>query len=359
MPSWRSEQPFDTIYLGGGTPSSLSPEVLEEILAALHGSLPIAPEVDVTLEANPEDVNTGNLRSWQRLGITTLSLGIQSFDPDALSFLGRSHTPEKAGAALRGALESSFETVSLDLIFALPGQSPMRWEADLRRAIEYGPDHISCYELTVHEGTRFARLKERGELVELAEDDKAELFLLTHRLMAENGYHAYEVSSFARGPNHRSRHNRKYWDHTAYLGFGPSAHSFDGVSRRWWNERRLPAWEAGLQRVPGASSGLGTGASGRFGQSPIAGSEILAPADLVLESLALGLRTTEGVDLERLRDLYGIDVEGENGALVASLRRDDLLVDTSPASLLVPTLRGLAVADALARSFEIPPATAS
>ncbi len=359
--AWRSEQPFDTVYLGGGTPSSLSPEVLGEILAVLRRFLPIAPEAEVTLEANPEDVSVENLEGWKALGITTLSLGIQSFDADGLQFLGRSHTPEGASAALRAALDAPFDTVSIDLIFAHPGQSPERWQADLERAIAHRPDHISCYELTVHEGTRFGRLKERGDLVEAAEDDRAELFLLTHRLLADNGYPAYEVSSFARGPGHYSRHNRKYWDHTAYLGLGPSAHSFDGLATRWWNERRLPAWEAGLEAVP--DSGLGAGlepgmeSALRSGLSPVAGSEELDPAALVLESLALGLRTTAGVDLEALRARYGIDLAEVNHDLIKDLKDSGFLTDVLPGTSLVPTLRGLAVADALARSFEIPSTT--
>ena len=356
--AWRSEQPFDTVYFGGGTPSSLSPDVLGEILAALRRSLPIAVDADITLEANPEDVNEANLGRWKGLGVTNLSLGIQSFAGDGLRFLGRAHTPESAAAALRAALGASFDTVSIDLIFALPGQSAERWRADLEHAIAYGADHISCYELTVHEGTRFGRLKERGDLEEAAEDDRADLFLLTHRLLADRGYQAYEVSNFARGPAHRSRHNRKYWDHTAYLGLGPSAHSFDGVATRWWNERRLRAWEAGLESAPDggreAGSALGMEPSFDSARSPIAGSEALDPADLVLESLALGLRTTAGVDLDVLQARYGVDVASSNVALIEELRRGGFLAETEPSTSLVPTLRGLAVADALARSFEIP-----
>ena len=331
---WVSEQPFDTVYFGGGTPSSLPPEDLGEILAALRRFLPIAAEPDVTLEANPEDVGGANLELWKELSVTNLSIGIQSFDAEGLQFLGRAHTPERADAALRAALCASFETVSIDLIFALPGQSAERWLADLEHAIGYGPDHISCYELTVHEGTRFGRQRDRGELEETAEDDRAELFLLTHQLLAESGYEAYEVSNFARDPAHRSRHNRKYWDHTPYLGLGPSAHSFDGVAKRWWNERRLPAWEAGLESIPD--------------------SENLSAADLALEALALGLRTRAGVDLAFLHTRHGIDIAGSNHELIEDLRSDGFLTHTSPSTSLVPTLLGLAVADALARSFEIP-----
>jgi oxygen-independent coproporphyrinogen-3 oxidase len=359
---WPDTVPIDTVYLGGGTPSSLAPKALDEILAALCRDLPIGPDAEITLEANPEDVTEESLGAWRALGVTNLSLGLQSFDERALRFLGRSHDPAHASAALEAALDAPFKTVSLDLIFALPGQSPERWRADLETAILRRPDHVSCYELTIHEGTRFSRLKERGILREPGEDERSSLFFLTHEVLADHGYAAYEVSNFARAPEHRSAHNRKYWDHTAYLGLGPSAHSFDGVATRWWNERRLRAWEAGVQARRGAQqSGVQMGAEGGIeslllaDQSPVAGCESLDPTALALESLALGLRTTAGADLERIRHRYDIDVAGCNEELIGRLRHDGFLVDTGTITALSPTVRGLAVADALARSFEIPP----
>jgi oxygen-independent coproporphyrinogen-3 oxidase len=351
---WRSMRPFDTVYLGGGTPSSLRTEDLNEILTCLRGFLPVARDAEVTLEANPEDVSTEKLAAWGELGIDNLSLGIQSFDPAALEFLGRSHTPETAGAALEAALCSSFKTISLDLIFALPDQSEEGWKRDLDHAIELGPDHISCYELTIHKGTRFGRLQERGILREADEDERASLFFLTHAVLADHGYAAYEVSNFARAPEHRSAHNRKYWDHTAYLGLGPSAHSFDGADTRWWNARRLPAWEAALRSVEGAADGENLNSTGGFCRVPVAGCEDLTATDLVIESLALGLRTTAGVNLDRISVRYGIDLVELNYDLIEDLRDSGLVEWEQPESRLMPTLRGLAVADALARSFTIP-----
>jgi oxygen-independent coproporphyrinogen-3 oxidase len=335
---WRHDLPFDTVYLGGGTPSALRPEQLGAILETLRRSFPIDPEVRITLEANPEDVTPAAVAAWRRLGVTTLSLGVQSFDAEALRFLGRAHAPAQAIAAVETASAGGFETVSLDLIFGLPGRSDERWRADLRQATELRPQHVSCYELTIHEGTPFGARKQRGELVEAPEGRRADLFMLTHEALAGAGYEAYEVSNFAAAPQHRSRHNRKYWEHAPYLGIGPSSHSFDGVARRWWNHRRLSDWQRALRSQP----------------LPIAGTETLKPADLVLEALALGLRTSAGIDLEALHRRHGIDLMTANSTRVAALEGAGLLTVYPPARL-VPTFRGLAVADALAREFEIPP----
>ncbi len=329
---------FDTIYLGGGTPSALLPEELAFVLDAARAALGIDPGARLYLEVNPEDATAESLAVWRALGVATLSLGVQSFDAAALRFLGRRHGPEEARRAVRLAREAGFGTVSLDLIYGLPDQDERAWRADLEAAVALAPDHLSCYQLTVHEGTPFGRRKELGELAELPEEGQAALFELTHRLLADTGYPAYEVSSFARAPEHRSRHNQKYWDHTPYLGLGPSAHSFSGLAggaRRWWNERRIRPYEA---RVAA-------------GERPIAGEEALAPADLALEALMLGLRTADGIDLAAFRERYGVDLAASNGAWIARLLDEGYLEEAG--GRLAPTLSGLAIADALARGFEV------
>jgi len=325
---------FDTVYLGGGTPSALLPDELALVLDAARAALGIDPGARLYLEANPEDATAEGLAAWRALGVATLSLGVQSFDAAALRFLGRRHGPDEARRAVALAREAGFDTVSIDLIYGLPGEDERGWRADLAAALALAPDHLSCYQLTVHEGTPFGRRKERGALAELPEEGQAELFDLAHRFLADAGYPAYEVSSFARAPEHRSRHNRKYWDHTPYLGLGPSAHSFS-AGKRWWNERRLGAYEA---RVAA-------------GERPIAGEEALSPADLALEALMLGLRTVEGIDLAGFRGRYGVDLAASNGAWIARLIDEGHLHDAS--GRLAPTRRGLAVADALARGFEV------
>lgn len=326
---------FDTVYFGGGTPSQLEPEHLARVLEALRAQLALEPGTRIYLEANPEDVTEARIVDWRRLGVTTLSLGVQALDDAALSFLGRAHDVDGARRAVDLALGAGFETVSVDLIYGLPGQTLEALPHELDRALALGVDHLSCYQLTVHEGTRFGLLARRRELVELGEDDKGELFRLVHRYLGERGMPGYEASQFAKTPEHHSRHNQKYWSHTPYLGLGPSAHSFEG-NRRWWNLRRTDPYEAAV-------------AAGRL---PVEESETLEPAALALEALLTGLRTYAGVDLGRIRERFGVDLQPGNRALLERLTGERLVA--LEGERVVPTLDGLAVADGLAREFEIP-----
>jgi oxygen-independent coproporphyrinogen-3 oxidase len=323
---------FDTVYFGGGTPSLLDPRELERILEALGRCLRLAAGTRVFLEANPEDVTAERLRTWRALGIATLSLGVQSLEAASLAFLGRRHGPEDGRRAVDLAREAGFPTVSIDLIYGLPGQTPQAWGAELARALALGADHISCYQLTIHERTRFHLLERRGRLVQLGIDEQAELFRLTHERLNAAGMQGYEVSQFAAAPEHRSRHNLKYWDHTPYLGLGPAAHSFRD-DRRWWNVRDTDPWQERVGR----------------GERPVDGEERLPREALVLEALMTGLRTYDGVDFGRLRARFGLELLESNRALVERLESDSLAVLRG--ERLVPTLAGLAVADALATRF--------
>jgi oxygen-independent coproporphyrinogen-3 oxidase len=325
---------IDTIYFGGGTPSALVSEDLARILTAARETLSISADARIFFEANPEDVTPEAAGAWRDLGMRTLSLGIQSFDSGDLLFLGRRHDPEQARRSVEIARAAGFDTVSIDLIYGLPGQTPETWRRTLEAAVALAPDHLSCYQLTFHEGTPFGFRLARGEMAELPEPAQADLFLLTHRFLADHGLPGYEVSNFARSPEHRSRHNRKYWDHTPYLGLGPSAHSYAGA-KRWWNERKLGPYEARIET----------------GARPIAGSEELTAAELGLEALMLGFRTAEGIDLVRFRERYGIDLQPLNGALIERLGDERLL--RSEGNRLIPTLAGWAVADSLARDFDL------
>ena len=226
------------------------------------------------------------------------------------------------------ALAAGFTTVSLDLIFGLPGQTEASWARQLDTAASLGTQHLSCYQLTFHEGTPFGFRRDRGEMVEMGEEEQARFFHLAHERLAAAGLEAYEVSNFARAPEHRSRHNQKYWRHVPYLGLGPSAHSFDG-ERRWWNVRKMKGWQAKLAQR----------------EKPIEDSETLEPRQIALEMLMLGLRTVEGVDLERVRQRTGIDLAAPNEGRLAMLEREGLLRRVG--DRLVPTRRGLAVADGL------------
>jgi oxygen-independent coproporphyrinogen-3 oxidase len=356
---WPDPRPFDTVYFGGGTPSLLPAEELARVLGACREHLTLAVAPWIFLEANPEDVTPEACAAWRSFGVRTLSLGVQSFSDDALRFLGRRHDAQQARAAVEAAQGAGFDTVSLDLIVGLPGQTAEAWRRELETAVALAPGHLSCYQLTIHPRTRFGVSATRGQLSELPEDDQAVLFDLTHRFLADAGFSAYEVSNFARSRGHESRHNRKYWDHTPYLGLGPSAHSLatDAASaapaaRRWWNEQRTPKWEKRLAA----------------GERPVEGEESLGPLALAQENVLLGLRTTAGIDLDAFAARYGLDLLAENDALVARLAAEGhLTVRNGPGGdplgvfeppragrRLVLTLSGLAVADGLAALFNLP-----
>ncbi|HYO12699.1 MAG TPA: radical SAM family heme chaperone HemW [Thermoanaerobaculia bacterium] len=335
---WKADAPafpgIDTIYFGGGTPSALEPGDLARILETVRRNLSVQDDAWVFFEANPEDVTPESIRAWRDLGVRFLSLGIQSFDADALRFLGRRHTPEEARRSVELSRSAGFDTISIDLIYGLPGQTLEDWRRILEDAVALTPDHVSCYQLTIHEGTPFGFRLARGKMTELPEEAQGELFLFTHEFLRDAGIPGYEVSNFARSPEHRSRHNQKYWHHVPYLGLGPSAHSFSG-NRRWWNERKINPYEARIDA----------------GERPVAGSEELTSRDLALEAVMLGMRTVDGIDLPRFREHYGVDLLKRNEPLIERLLREGLL--RVEGGRLVPTLAGLAVTDSLARAFDL------
>jgi oxygen-independent coproporphyrinogen-3 oxidase len=325
---------FDTIYLGGGTPSLLEPQQLAELLEAVEAEADCQAQPWIFLEANPEDVTAERVAAWVELGIKTVSLGVQSFDAEDLLFLGRAHSPAEARRSVELALGAGFATVSVDLIYGLPERPSASWRRQLETAAELGAQHLSCYQLTVHRKTVFGVRRRRGELAELPHDHQAELFRLTHRRLGELGFEGYEVSNFARAPEHRSRHNQKYWNHTPYLGVGPSAHSYSGRTR-WWNHRHLSPWQAAVES----------------GSRPVCEREELGQRDLALERLMLGLRTRAGVDLDELARRYGVDPRRSGQAILERfIESGELLIE---GSRLRPTLEGLAIADRIARDLEI------
>ncbi|HSL17684.1 MAG TPA: radical SAM family heme chaperone HemW [Methylomirabilota bacterium] len=323
---------FDTVYLGGGTPSTLDPPSLGRLVRALEGAFDLEAGTVRHLEINPEDVSPGSAAAWRQLGFTFASLGAQSFDDRDLAFLGRRHDAATARRAVGLLVDAGFETVSADLIFGLPGQTSGHWRRQLELALGTGIHHLSCYQLTIHDGTVFGVRRRRGALAELDEDRQAELYLLAHEVLGGAGWHGYEVSNFAAAPRHRSRHNSKYWSHAPYLGLGPSAHSFVG-RRRWWNLRKVRLWAAALEA----------------GRSAVEGSERLDDETLFTEAVMLGLRTADGLDLDALRRRFGDLAAGLDGLAVDRALASGRL--RCEGSRLAPTPLGMAVADALARDL--------
>jgi oxygen-independent coproporphyrinogen-3 oxidase len=327
-------QPFDTIYFGGGTPSILALEELSVLREGIIQHLPVVQDPWIGLEANPEDVTAGNLAEWKAMGVRFLSLGIQSFESRYLEFLGRAHDPQDCRNSVVLARQSGIETLSIDLIYGLPGQTPGDWQSDLAKAVELEPDHLSCYQLTIEPGTPFGFRRRKGQLSEMAPERQAELFFLTHNELADRGLVAYEVSSFASASHHHSRHNSKYWSHTPYLGVGPSAHSF-ASRQRWWNWRKIKLWAGQIDN----------------GRSPIQEHETLTAEQLILESLMLGLRTPRGIDLASLPGDTQARVWDTNGSLIEDLVQEDLV--RLEERRVIPTLAGLAVAESIACRFDI------
>ena len=276
---------LETLYLGGGTPSLLPPDALATLVTSLRdafGATSSRDAVEVTVEANPEDVEPEHARAWRRAGVNRVSLGAQSFDDHVLAWMHRSHDAARIGGAVRTLRDAGFDNLSLDLIFALPAELQRDWERDLELALTLGPDHLSLYGLTVEERTPLARWISRGAVVAPEDDRYAEEYLLAHARLAAHGYRFYEVSNACRD-GFRSRHNSAYWSGRAYVGLGPAAHSYDGRSRRW----NIPAWPAYARAIAA-------------GRSPVECEEILTPEQRELERLYLALRTDAGLPVTAL-----------------------------------------------------------
>ncbi len=323
---------FDTVYIGGGTPSVLAAADLERLIDDVRTAFTITPDAEITLEANPGDIDAGLLAALRRAGVNRLNIGCQSFDDNTLVFLGRRHEARQAMKSIRMARDAGFENLGIDLIYALPGPTEdvfAVWLTTLQTALSFHPEHLSCYQLTAEADTPLAVLYRKGEAALPDRDLQARYFFRTSEILEEAGYQHYEVSNFARGERLHSRHNRKYWDHTPYLGLGPAAHSFDGRRRRW-NHRSVAAY---LKDIAA-------------GKPPVADSELLSDEQLRMEALFLGFRTRRGIHLEDFKRRYGQDLLAEKREILKQIMEEGLLEIRG--GFLKPTLAGMAVADSLA-----------
>lgn len=269
----------DTLYFGGGTPSRLGGAGLATLIDRLRRRITLAPDAEVTVEANPEDITRNAVAAWRDAGVNRLSIGSQSFDDAVLRWMHRTHDAAAIERAVAAARAAGIDNLSLDLIFALPPEVTRSWERDLSRAVALEPAHLSLYGLTVEPMTPLGRWRERGTVTEAPEERYEREFLLAHEVLAEAGLEHYEVSNYGRPARH-SRHNSAYWTGVAYAGLGPSAHEFDGAVRRW-NAAAYAEWR---RRVAA-------------GEDPVAGSERLTAENRVAEAVYLGLRTGAGLPL--------------------------------------------------------------
>jgi len=290
-------QHVDTIFFGGGTPSLLSASQLERILTALFEQFQVEAAAEITIEINPGSATPEKLRDFRRLGINRASFGAQTFDDGELAKLGRSHTSTDALRTFADLRNTGFENVSFDLIAGLPGQTLDGWERNVKQALDLQPEHLSFYLLEVHAGTPLAEHIRRG-LQPVPDDDLAGLM---YRRMLEQscdaGYEHYEISNLCR-PGFHSRHNVKYWTAEPYYGFGCSAHSYDGSTRRWSNHREV------LNYVELVESGV----------SPVVDEHDLSESDVRAEALFLGMRLMRGIDVQQYREMFGVDLRDEHAA---------------------------------------------
>ena len=229
---YMGEEEIETIYLGGGTPSQLSQEELEEIFAYIYKVYKVTPDAEITLEANPDDLTPEYISMLRSLPINRISMGIQTFQEETLKLLHRRHTARQAIEAFRRCREAGFQNISIDLMYGLPGETLETWEQDLQQAIDLHPEHISAYHLIYEEGTTLWNLREQNKVEEAEEELSLTLFKTLIERLTKAGYQHYEISNFCL-PGLHSRHNSSYWTGKKYLGCGPSAHSFDGISRQW------------------------------------------------------------------------------------------------------------------------------
>lgn len=327
--------PATTLYLGGGTPSLLSPAALERIIDAAARSYGLGPGVEITLEANPGTVTFQRLADFRSAGVNRLSLGVQSFDDGMLSLLGRLHTARQAREAVTAARRAGFDNVGIDLIHSLPGQTPDQWREQLACAVALNPDHVSAYGLTVEEGTPFAVMEERGELVLPDEEQSALMFEATTDVLVSAGFEHYEIANFAR-PHRRSRHNQVYWLRRNYLGFGAGAHSFlraPAFGVRWKNTDDLELYRDTLAaaELPGEER------------------TVLSRADAMAEFFFLGLRLLDGVREEDFVREFGDTMENVYGREMERLCSEGLLMREG--GRLKLSRRGIILANRVFASF--------
>jgi oxygen-independent coproporphyrinogen-3 oxidase len=281
-----AKEEISTVYFGGGTPSVLSAEQLLAIMQGIENSYNLKPGAEITLEANPDDLNEGYLKFLRKAGFNRLSIGVQSFQESQLEIMRRSHNAVQAVESLKMAGEAGFNNISIDLIYGLPGLSLQEWEENILKAMEQPVQHISAYHLIYEPGTVFYHWRRRGSLIELSEQASIDQYYLLRKVTAERGFEHYEISNFAR-EGFRSVHNSTYWKGLPYLGFGPSAHSYDGHSRRW----NISSLKKYIERTERGE--------------PYYETEILTAKDKYHDYLITSLRTVEGVNIKYVRQTFG------------------------------------------------------
>jgi len=272
---------INSVYLGGGTPSIISEHELEKIFSAIHKKFNISKNAEITIECNPDDISSEKIEVWKKNGINRVSLGVQSFFDSDLVLMNRSHNSKAAINSIK-KIKNNFNNFSIDLIYGIPHSSFDQWKKNIETALQYDVPHISTYVLTVEPKTALKKLIENKKIKEVKDTDQKLQFEFVYDLLTKMGYSNYEFSSFAK-PGYECKNNLTYWKREKYIGFGPSAHSFDGTTRKWnISNNHKYIEKIKVNKLPQES-------------------ETLSEIDILNETIMIGLRTSDGVDLESIK----------------------------------------------------------
>ena len=327
---YRSNRKFTSIFFGGGTPSLMEPEYLEEIILHLKNNFDVDENVEVTMETNPGTVDKVKLKDFRQIGINRISIGIQSFDDDDLKFLTRIHNKQTAIQTVCDAAEVGFENLSVDLIFNLPNQTKEKWLTNLKEAVKLPIKHLSAYSLILEQGTILNKMVLDGKVNIQDEDYDADLYETTIDFLTKNGFEQYEVSNFTK-PGYECIHNNAYWKYRDYLGFGPSAHSFaDG--KRWWNYTSLKKYISVVE----------------LNQNALMNFETLNKTQIHDEYIMLALRSS-GIDVNEYKKMFGESWIKNNYTYLKELSiTGNILIDDKNIKL---TPKGYAVCDEILKNI--------
>ena len=326
----------DTLYFGGGTPSVLKAKNIEHIIENAYRLFNFLHDTEITIEVNPGTVTSEKLKGYQSVGINRINIGVQSFNDEILDFLGRIHSSNDADLTIRGARKAGFDNIGIDLIYGIPGQTKKTWLSDLRKAVEFESEHLSCYMLTYEKGTPLDRERRQGKFKPVAGSLLAELFETTMEYLTAHGYVQYEISNFAKNASRISRHNFKYWSFSPYLGFGPSAHSFI-EPRRYWNCRSVKKYIENIKE----------------GRVPIEEKELLSKEQRMMEMVYLGLRKTDGIDIDAIDGNLGINFYQMFAEKIKQLEEDGYIHQIMPENRCTLSRKGMLFLDSIASMFMI------
>ena len=336
------DEVFDTLYIGGGTPSVLNIKTIDSIINTAHQCFNIHSNAEITLEVNPGTVTLEQLKGYRQAGVNRINMGIQSFNPVNLDFLQRIHSAGEARSAVKWAQKAGYENIGLDLIYGVPGQTKSSWLEDLHSAIEFYPQHLSCYMLSFEPGTPMHNDLQNRTFTPLPEHRVCELFETTRLFLNANGYVQYEISNFAQevidasgmksAQSNLSRHNWKYWNFSPYIGLGPSAHSFI-EPQRFWNHSNVKKYVQELST----------------GRLPRAGKESLSREQLMIEAVYLGLRQTKGIVVDEFDKKFGVIFEVMHAETIADLEEKGLVKMSQNRCAL--TAKGMLYLNSIATMF--------